>query len=138
MFRTEYTDGTQFSTHNGKFPGVLPPARSRPGSMAFPQVRGVRLLHAIHALRAEPEGGVDVGIDDPVERLMRDSRLEHSAWLAAGYYRPEPGSTRLRLTWKGAILMSWKLLWPVPQTRLAWRRWRAARILRSIGVWEAV
>ncbi len=138
VFRTEYTDGTHFSTSNSTFPGVLPSARSRPGSMAFPQVRDTRLLHEIHNLRAVPLGRVEVGIDDPIARLVHDGRLERLAWIDGGYYHPEAGTTRLRLTWKGAVLMSWKFLKPVPQFRRAWRRWRAARTLRDMGVGGAM
>jgi hypothetical protein len=54
------------------------------------------------------------------------------------YYRDELAGVQ-RPTWKGAILMTWKLCWPVKPIRLALRRHGARRLLHELesesGAW---
>ncbi len=44
-----------------------------------------------------------------------------------------PGA-RYRLTWKGAVLTTWKLSWPVVAVRRALYRHRAAALVRRLDV----
>lgn len=132
--QTEYRDGTLFTTAHTKSPFVIPAARVRPGSLAFPQVSDPRRLCEIHRARADPDGRSDLGIDDPIAYMRWSMAQEHAFLIARGYYRLDPSGTRLRPTWKGACLMTWRLLWPWKPILLAARRRKAARVLRDLNL----
>jgi hypothetical protein len=64
------------------------------------------------------------------ERRVHVRQLDHQ--ISIGYYYLDEARRVQRPTWKGAILVSWKLLWPAKQIRLALRRHRAERLLRQL------
>jgi len=79
----------------------------------------------------------------PESQLPAEEReLEHFARslgdktreIQCGYWYLEWSGARYRLTWKGAVLTTWKLLWPVVAVRRALYRRRASARLRRLEV----
>jgi hypothetical protein len=139
-FRTEFADGTALVTGNTRIATVLPPRLFREGSMSFPWVDDPEFLYEIHAASvvhyASDAIPIPTAIEDPIEFLNASHRRELARFVEAGYYRLDEASRRYRLTWKGAFVMSWKLLWPIKSIRLMLRRRKAARLLRELGLDE--
>ena len=137
-FFTEFTDGTEVGTSNTLVPRIYPPLGPPIHWFVFPQLREADRLHAAHQalvgrvesgrLRRAPIGG------DPDGYLNRTERRFLAHQLACGYYYLEEAAQLQRPTWKGAILISWKLLWPVKPIRREWRRWKAGRMIRALGL----
>jgi hypothetical protein len=133
-FVSEYDDGTVYTTSNSPLAPVTPPVPSHPDSMAFPQLRDARRLYEVHRARG-PRDRRPVGVgDDPVALLARTEGRTFPHWVASGYYYLDEPARLYRATWKGACLMTWRSLWPVPPIRRALRRRRAARMLRELGI----
>src|SRR5262249_12453108 len=117
VYVTELADGTELITTNSDFLTVTPPLREGIRHMGFQQIDDTARLYAVHqarigdAVRQRPE------VDHPEAYLRRleERILEHH--IATGYYYPVEDEGILRPTWKGAFLMGWKYLWPVPPIR---------------------
>lgn len=133
-FMTEATDRTLFSTSDNRQPPVTPRVRIRKGSMALPGLASPQTLYQAHRARVDVPDVAGPTEGDMIAYLRRGALLEHAGWIAAGYYELDPSSRKLRMTWKGAYLIGWKLLWPVGPIRKAWRRLRAWWVLRQLGL----
>ena len=84
--------------------------------------RRVERLRAQRVLAFEP--AIEPGASIKWLRDLHDRTVQRQ--FAAGYYRHDEGAGVYRKTVKGTFLMTWKLLWPWKQIRLA----RHARKLR--------
>jgi hypothetical protein len=71
---------------------------------------------------------------DPVAYLIegRERILAHH--VATGYYYLDEARDIYRPTWKGAVLMTWRLLWPIRPLYRAWRRRPTHAFLRERGL----
>jgi hypothetical protein len=138
IFRTEFADGTEVVTSNSNSPSAFPPLGPPVYVFGFPQIRDPIRLHAIHqAVVDQFERGVprrDPIGDDPDAYLLRVDRRQFDHQVACGYYYLDQTGRVQRPTWKGAILMTLKLVWPVKPLRQLCRRWKAARMLRELDV----
>lgn len=132
--QTEYQDGTLFTTAYSRVLPATPAARSRPGSLVLPEFGEPRRLYEIHRALADPDGRSDVPIDDPVTYLKWVANQEFAYWVSRGYYYLDGVGARLRPTWKGAYLITWKFLPPAKKVRLALRGKKAARVLRELNL----
>jgi hypothetical protein len=137
VFVSEFSDGTEVVTSNREsaliFPRRKPPYHAR----AFPQVREVDHLLVVHRARVENLAAgrmpVDPVGDDPDGYIRRvDFEGPQAHHVACGYTYVDEMSRVQRMTWKGAILATWKLLPPIKQIRLAWERMMAARQLGNL------
>jgi hypothetical protein len=54
--------------------------------------------------------------------------------VAAGFYALDEVHEVVRPTWKGAVLVTWRLLWPVKPLFRARRRWATRRLLDRLGI----
>jgi hypothetical protein len=137
-FKTEFTDGTTLITANSRMPKVFPSGLYREGSMSFPWITDPGQLYQVHEASVVhyASDGIPITADilDPVEYLRASSRRELARFAGAGYYRLDEASQVYRLTWMGAYLMSWKLLWPIKPIRQMLRRRKAASMLRELGL----
>jgi hypothetical protein len=138
VFRTEFADGTTVTTTNNDLPSPFPPPGPPDHVFTFPQVRDPGRLCEVHQavvgrfdegrLRRDPIG------DDPDAYLRRLQQRLHAHFLACRYYYLDEAKGVLRLTWKGALMGTLKLFWPVRQIRKVWRRWKAARMLHELDL----
>jgi hypothetical protein len=82
-------------------------------------------------------GGTDVTPpddgDDPAAYLTAAMRRELTNQVATGYYRWDEAGQAFRPTWKGALLMTWKLLPPFRQVRESRMRRRSDRLMKEVA-----
>jgi hypothetical protein len=55
-------------------------------------------------------------------------------WVATGYYAFDAVRGVVRPTWKGAALITWRLLWPVKPLFRARRRRATRQLLDRLGI----
>jgi hypothetical protein len=134
--RTRFADGAEVATFNSPAVTGLP---SPPGATAawLPGVRDPAALYGVHAhLRDALGGGSErVGVGPDPAGFLRDRTARSlAAWVAAGYYALDEAGGVVRPTWKGAALVTWRLLWPVKPLYRALRRRATRRLLDCLGV----
>jgi hypothetical protein len=138
VYTTEFADDTRLLTSNNQTLSPLPRIRIRKGSMSFPYIDDPNRLYAIHqaalALFARDAVRVENVIEDPAEFLARAHQKDVARFAECGFYYLDPARNVYRLTWRGAILMSWKALWPFKRIRELLRRAQAARLLRDLDL----
>ena len=139
-FFTHFTAGSTLVSSNNRTRSLMPPIRIHAGSMSAPWIRHPNRLYAIHqacaAHFASGETRIEIPIGDAAE-FLRNSQLKETAKFAeCGYYFLDEAKGVYRPTWKGAILMSGKLRWPIKQIRVMLARRKAERILREVGMEE--
>jgi hypothetical protein len=138
-FRTWWEDGRQIVTSNTE-QAELWASLHRPrdvDALALPGVEDLRRLYAIHRARCAERreqrplgGGWDDPVHNPMALLRRTSDELDRRLLESGLFRIESDQF-MRLTVKGAILMSWSGMQPFA-SYLAWqgRRRTAAALQR--------
>jgi hypothetical protein len=137
-FYTEFADGTKLITSNHAARTLRPQRRVHKGSVSIPWVRDPHVLYEIHNLSIAHYAAdgirVERAIFNPAEFLRADRRDHATKQVETGYYYLDVESGVYRPTWKGAILMAWKLLSPVRSVRRIWGHRKAIRILRELGL----
>jgi hypothetical protein len=135
-FQTQFADGTEVWTANQRTLSGFPPL---PGVIVawLPEFRDAASLYRIHAQLRDALGGarerVGVG-DDPAAYLGDASARSLANWVATGYYALDAGRGVVRPTWKGAVLITWRLLWPIKPLFRARRRRATRRLLDCLGI----
>ena len=133
-FASELKDGREIITSNSRLPPLTPPLGWPVETMPFPDVKDAGQLYVIHCARVADGLRCRPAIDDPGAYLLKKELRSLTNHVDCGYYYSASDGKRLRPTWKGATLMAWKALWPVPSIRRALRRWRAQAALRSLNL----
>jgi hypothetical protein len=137
-FFTDFTDGLTLVTANNKTRPITPRIRIHEGSSAFPSVHDPRRLYEIHQALVDRFGAYQdrerIEIKDPADFLRKSQLKEQAKYPESGYYYHDEEHQVYRPTWRGAILMAWKLLWPVKQIRAMLGRAKTARLLREVGM----
>ena len=137
VLTSEFTDATVVITSN-RTSAIIYPSRKPPYySRAFPQIREVDHLLVVHRARVENLASGRIAVDpvgdDPDGYIRRVDFEDPFAYhVACGYSYHDEMEGVQRMTWKGAILSTWKLLPPFKQIRLAWERLMAARQLGKL------
>ena len=136
LFQTRFEDGTEVTTANNQLSVGLP---SLPETTVLwlPEVHNARQLYAVHSQVRDSLGGakkrLSVG-QDPAA-FLSEGRHRHCAhFVKTGYYYLDETRGVYRPTWKGAVLMTWRLLWPIRPFYRAWRRWPTRELLREQGL----
>jgi hypothetical protein len=136
LFQTRFDDGTEVFTANNQVTSGLPPLPGVTG-LWLPEVRNARRLDRIHSQVRDLLGAgkkrLAVG-PDPAAFLTAGQNRMHAHYLETGYYYFDAGGGVYRPTWKGAVLMTWRLLWPIRPLYRAWRRRPTRKLLRELGV----
>jgi hypothetical protein len=136
MFSTKFPDGSSVITTTFSEP-IYPPD-PRVAAISLPDLRDATLLWEIHRRRRERLAPGAIGVPVPQGREIQALADENAKLLArvaaAGYLTLDADGERYRPTWKGACLMSWKLLPPLRQLRRARRRARARAELRELSI----
>jgi hypothetical protein len=134
VFSTEYADGTEIATNNSRTLSNSPPCPWRT-IVNVPDVEGARELYRIHAdvvSHLAPRSEASVPLEgDPVAYQQAYAEREKGRFVECGYMYLDPETDCYRATWKGAVLMAWKLLWPVSAIRRARLRRRTEALLRA-------
>jgi hypothetical protein len=143
VFGSEFADGTEVFTSNRTSPRIFPPRKPPYHGRAFPQIRDVGRLLVVHRARVESLAAGRIPVDpvgaDPDAYLRRvDIDVPYAHHVATGYTYVDEMARAQRMTWKGAILTTWRLLPPLKQIRLAWERLMAARQLRNLAAGRPV
>lgn len=137
VFCSEFSDGTEVVTSNKANARIYPPRKPPFHGRAFPQVDEVSHLLVVHRARVENLAAgripVDPVGDDPDGYIRRvDFDVPYAHHVACGYAYVDEMARVQRMTWKGAILATWKLLPPIKQIGLAWERRMSARELGNL------
>jgi hypothetical protein len=135
---TRFSDRTKLYTSNYRALVNHPQIRIRHGSMSFPDIDDPRRLYAIHQatllfLGASAERINDV-IDDPADYLRTEFHEDVAKLAESGYYYLDTQRDLYRRTWRGAILVTWRMLWPFKWFRELRRRSQRARLLRELDL----
>jgi len=136
-YNTDFGDDSLVLTYNGRSPWIYPRRPPPYHAFNFPDVTDPGRLLELHRALVRRIGGGQIRRDplgaDPDAYLRRTEYLQPQAYhMACGYsYRDEAAGVQ-RPTWKGAILVTWKLLWPLKPLGLALRRNKARRLLREL------
>jgi hypothetical protein len=129
---TRFGEPRSVTTGNSRTPRVFGRVPTRV-SVRLPGVEDVSRLLRVHRALAEREGGAaaavlpDVG--DPAAFLSAQQKREFEEQVATGYYTHDEAEDVYRPTWKGACLMTWKLLPPWKQIAEGRVRREAERLL---------
>jgi hypothetical protein len=135
-YSTRFRDGTIIDTNNSEeLSAWTPPPEQH--VLSLPWIQDVRYLYRVHqaAVGHWCPGGIKEWRpgEDPGAYLREALVEEVARQVPKGYvYRDAAGD--FRPTVKGAVLMTWKNLWPVPAIRKARRRRRGERLLRELAV----
>jgi hypothetical protein len=137
-FVSNFRDGTAVHTTNTRTPAVMAPW---PGhAMArFPDVQNARRLYRLHRglVARAPSPGQVFRVDeefrgDAAAAVAASAVEQLEAQVPAGYMYLAPDEGVYRPTWKGAFLMTWRLLWPVTALRRTALDRRARRLMAEL------
>jgi hypothetical protein len=136
LLQTRFADGTEALTANNPILSGFPPLPEVTVAW-LPEVRDAESLYQVHDQLRDALGGVRerVGIgDDPAAFLRAGSIRSLANWVVTGYYVLDPVRGVVRPTWKGAALITWRLLGPVKQLFRARRRRATQQLLDRLGI----
>lgn len=143
VFSSEFSDGTTIVTSNRASARVFPLREPPFHGRAFPQVHDVGRLLVVHRARVDNLAAGLIPVDpvgnDPDGYIRRvDFDEPHTYHVACGYTYVDETARAQRMTWKGAVLTTWRLLPPIKQIRLAWERRTSARQLGNLNAGRPV
>jgi hypothetical protein len=130
-FVTRFRDGGFVETSNSAHVNVFPRVAGR-DVLQFDTVSDVRTLHALHSRRLASAARTARELPDPGAEIaflaaaVEDTYRTH---VATGYLRYDSAERCYWPTWKGAFLMTWKLLPPTSWMIVAARRKRVVQFL---------
>jgi hypothetical protein len=113
-------------------------------ALVLPNARNPAAVWDVHRRRRARLRKVDnetmplPGDDGWIDEMLKEHARTMDHMVAAGYYMLDDDAGVYRKTWKGAYLMTWKLLPPVKQVRQLMKRIRAGIEVRRLGVDLAV
>jgi hypothetical protein len=133
-FKTESEHGTEIVTVNNTILTDPPYPQTRI-VLWMPEVRLPDELFEYHrrllkGLAVEVKRNVLKGGSSEYMKFHSQALVDH--WVKVGYYKLDQAGEAYRLTWKGAILTSWKHLWPIKPLRYAWRKHQTHKLLRKL------
>jgi hypothetical protein len=136
LFQTRFEDGTEVATANNQITVGLPPLPETT-AVWLPEVGDTRQLYRVHQQVRDSLGRskkrLSVG-PDPVAFLTAGRDRIRAHHVATGYYYLDELHGVYRPTWKGAVLMTWRLIWPLRPLYRAWRRRPTRQLLRELGI----
>jgi hypothetical protein len=134
-FSSSFTNGLTLDTNINRIVSI----GSTPPDILifrFPSIASPSLLYQVHRallqkhasfLRPQlpPEG-------EEATRIVKQLGRYGPCQAGAGLMHLAPGATHYTLTWKGALLMTWKSVWPTPLIRRTLYGMRMQKVLRSL------
>jgi hypothetical protein len=131
---TEFMDGTELVTANNLVLSHVPLPKNRV-ALWLPHLDDGGDLYRIHQQVARTLGlgekrwTLD---NDSCDYMDRFSNAEIARWVDLEYYQPDGTGELLRPTWKGAVLISWKMIPPMKTIYVAWRKHQTNKLLRKL------
>jgi hypothetical protein len=136
VFQTRFADGTEVAAANNQLTAGFPPLPAVT-VLWLPEERDPRRLYRIHEQLRDHVGAgrkcKPIG-PDPLAFLVEGIERMHAHMVATGYFFHDPAGNVLRPTWKGAVLTTWRQLWPLRPIFRARRRRPTQRLLRELGI----
>lgn len=115
-FCTVFTDSSEINTNSNSQPDVLKQFPDKK-VFSFPSVEDPHHLYILHrrllARFALGKEAVLPAKDTEVMAVQRSVTCFLDRQAKAGYFETDASGEILRPTWKGAFLMTWKLVWPM-------------------------
>ncbi len=132
-FSTEFINDTEISTNNNRQESAFKPV-SRRRIMQFPDTEDISTLYSAHQLllqrfATQPKRTLPHP-EQWAEEIRNNMTRELLEQIETGYLKTDASQEFFLATWKGAYLMTWKLMLPIAQIR-RWNRRRKARHLLS-------
>lgn len=135
-FCTEFVNGESVCTNNVGIANITRPDPLK-RVFHFPAVRNPLVLYGAHRRLVErhaPQAARFIPTPGTEHlHVAYSSAKAFARQVEFGYMYLDDSSGSYRPTLKGALLMSWKLLWPVKQVRAVMAKRKAAETLRSLG-----
>jgi hypothetical protein len=136
LFQCRFEDGTEVATANNPIPAGFP---ALPGTTGvwLPEVRDPEQLYRVHACVSDHLGEYKKRLSvgrDPVAFLTEAHNRRVAHFVEIGYYYLDKRHGVYRLTWKGAVLITLRLIWPIRPLFQARRRRRTHKILYDLGI----
>jgi hypothetical protein len=134
-YTTRFTDGSLVDTNNSEELGAFAPVETR-HTVSLPWVKDVGRLYHIHQAVVDQvaAGKTKSWRDADPAVYFHEAMLEEMiVQLDTGYLFREPGDGDFRPTIKGAILMTYKNLWPITSLLKARRKRKGERLLQELG-----
>jgi hypothetical protein len=136
-FGRQFTDGSSIATTNRSSATIFP-ADPTTDSITCCDCWDLEKLYAVHRARAARlQAGRRIA---PLPRDGEAAAFMHADYIRdldrvtrAGYYSFDSNRPGYRPTLKGAYIMTWRLLWPLKQSRPRERDRRADAALRELG-----
>lgn len=134
-FFTAFRTGTRLETRNSRHLSRMPPVREKKVYI-FPQITNPRQLLKIHRRLIERYAAYEEAILPPMGEELESMRKEVIRDLQRmrhmGYLVHDEMENAYRPTWKGAILMTLRIIWPLSSIRRMIRRQKGNRIINSL------
>ncbi len=134
-FCTVFADSTELNTNSNPQPDVLKQFPDKK-VFSFPRVKDPHHLYNLHRrLLARFALGKEAVLppkDTEVVAVQMSAARFFSRQIKAGYFQTDKSGEIMRPTWKGAFLMTWKLVWPVGSIRNILQRRRMNLLLHQL------
>jgi len=134
-FGTTFQDGVNVTTNNSPHSGVFAKTPGKTVLAFSPNVHPSELfqIHQAMVIQFGSHAPRKTRGKQRIEEFLAEGLIrEIERQVAVGYYYPDESADVYRPTWKGAILMTWKSLWPIKQLRGGLARRRAERFRREV------
>jgi len=132
-FITEFEDGLEIDTNNSDLSGVLAPVLQKQ-IHSLPGVEDAATVYKVHRyLTGDIRGQVKpLPARDRIAKMIgMESARTLRRQVEAGYFYLDHSRGTYRPTALGAVLMSWKLVWPAGMIRKGLMRRKASRLVRA-------
>ncbi len=135
-FYTEFADGCELNTNNSHLPSAYSPILGKE-IYRMRKVKDPQTLYRIHRyLLGEKTRAISIlpPVGEVVTELCRSMQIDLNKQVEAGYFYLDMVSQKYRPTWKGAILITWKLVWPIGMIRTFIENRRNERLIKQINL----
>lgn len=136
-FSTVFRNGTEIATHNNRQLSVVPSPREK-RVFPFPQMTHPRRLYLLHRRLVSRFGGYEEPIPPArkteVEALRNSVARDYRRLVRMRYLAPDETENVYRPTWKGAILTTWRIIWPISALRRMLLNRRGNRLINTLLV----
>ncbi len=131
-FSTELVDGSEIDTNNNDIESCFSSVPHK-RVLQFTETLDAARLFRYHQLAIDEFGSASKRPLPPTEELLdevgKGIHKEMADQVPTGMLYLDRSGEYFRMTWKGAILMTWKNLWPVTALRRAGRARRARSLI---------